>query len=206
MIVGWSMYKDRSVAAGASSVRDSSLDLENRRVVDSCIQLLKTGDLLLRTGNDMTSRIFRELNQTNKTYSHAGLVVIEDGYPFVYHSIGGEDNPEERLRRDSASFFLSPQHNLGFAIARFHCADSIVGSMESEIKGWYARRPRFDMDFNLQSDDKLYCSEFVFKVMVAATGDPEFIPKSSVLGYSFVGIDNLFMNSHTFFVCELKYK
>ncbi len=206
-IIAWSLYKDHNTSVTASvPVPDPAAAAWNLHKRDSCLRLLRTGDLLLRTGNDMTSRIFRELNQFNKTYSHGGLVVIEDGYPFVYHSIGGEDNPDERLRRDSAVFFMSPANNLGFAIARYRFTDSAAGNLVAAIRTYYLRRPLFDMDFNLETDDKLYCSEFVYKAVTAATGDPRFIPLTSVLGYKFVGIDNLFINSNAFFVCELKYK
>src|SRR5690606_33196633 len=72
--------------------------VQHNRLRDSCVQLLRTGDLALRTGNDITSRMFCEFNRIDKTYSHCGMVVVEHGYPFVYHSIGGEDNPDQRLR------------------------------------------------------------------------------------------------------------
>ncbi len=207
-IIAWSLYKDHRASAvmAGKPVPDPEATAWNRHKRDSCLGLLRTGDLLLRTGNDMTSRIFREMNRVNKTYSHGGLVVVEDGYPFVYHSIGGEDNPDERLRRDSADFFMSPANNLGFAVARYHLTDSVTGNLVGAIRTYYHRRPLFDMDFNLETDDKLYCSEFVYKALTIATGNPRFIPQTSVLGYRFIGIDNLFINSNAFFVCELKYK
>ncbi len=205
-IIAWSLYKDHRVSSAGTGVPVLAANAWNLHKRDSCLRLLQTGDLLLRTGNDMTSRIFRELNQFDKTYSHGGLVVVEGGYPFVYHSIGGEDNPDERLRRDSADFFMSPGNNLGFAIARYRFPDSAAGNLETVIRDYYSRRPLFDMDFNLETDDRLYCSEFVYKAVITATGDTGFIPLTSMLGYRFVGIDNLFMNANAFFVCELKYK
>jgi len=168
--------------------------------------MLRTGDLVLRTGNDMTSRMFCEFNRVNKTYSHGGLVIVEDGYPFVYHSIGGEDNPGERLRRDSAQFFLSPANNLGFGIVRYNLGDTSLLRLKEVIGVYYRKRPLFDMDFSLETDDRLYCSEFVYKSLVAATGDSSFIRPTRFLGYEFIGIDDLFICPNAIFVCEIKYK
>ncbi len=202
VLVAWSLYKDRHQPAMQENPDDPGLKFKQ----DSCIALMRTGDLLLRTGRDMTSRIFREMNQVDKTYSHAGLVVVENGYPFVYHSIGGEDNPDERLRRDSASFFISSVFNTGFGIARYQLSDSAINQLVSSVYQKFEMRPLFDMDFDLSTDDKLYCSEFVYKVMLEVTGDTGYIPRTSLLGHNFVGIDNLFMNPNAILVCELKYK
>jgi len=195
-----------SRTSGTPAMITAAVQQQHLRLRDSCIRLLRTGDLLLRTGNDITSRMFCEFNRTDKTYSHGGLVIVEDGYPFVYHSIGGEDNPDERLRRDSAQFFLSPAHNLGLAVVRYRLPDSTIAGLTRVIRAYYSKRPLFDMDFDLETDDRLYCSEFVYKSLAAATGDTAFIPATSVFGHRFIGIDNLFINPHAVFVCELKYK
>jgi hypothetical protein len=178
----------------------------NRNAADSAVSLLHTGDLVLRNGIDMTSDLLRQMNQTNKTYSHCGLVIMEHGYPFVYHSIGGEDNPDARLRRDSANFFFSPCNNLRFGIARFDVNDSIKERMKKIVWAYYRQRIPFDMDFDLKTDDKLYCAEFVYKTMNRATGDSLYILPTKVLGYTFAGIDNLFINRHTTIIWQVKFK
>src|SRR5205823_1030742 len=101
----------------------------------------------------------------NKTYSHSGIVVIEDGKPYVYHSIGGEDNPDAVLRRDPASFFFSPLNNFGFGIARYDMADSTIGKLKGIVKQYYKEKIKFDLDFDLKTDDRLYCAEFVYKAV-----------------------------------------
>ena len=179
---------------------------ENLKAVDSGITMLHNGDLVLRTGADVISYMLSQLNQVNKKYSHCGIVIIEHGYPFVYHSIGGEDNPNEKLRRDSASFFFSPANNMGFGIARFD-ADSVhINKLKQVVSRLYKEGPRFDMDFNLQSNDRLYCAEFVYKAVDEAMGDSTYIKTTTKKGFTFVGTDNLFCNSHTHLVCQIEYK
>lgn len=179
---------------------------ENRQMADSAVKMLRTGDLLMRTGNDVTSYMLSQINQKDKTYSHCGLVVVENGYPFVYHSIGGEDNPDERMRRDSASKFVTPYHNLGFGIARFNFSDSAATALQTIVAELYKKRPLFDMDFDLKTEDKLYCAEFIYKAITRATSDPDYIKTTSVVGYRFVGIDDLFLSEHAKTVWQVRYK
>jgi hypothetical protein len=178
----------------------------NRHLVDSAVHILRTGDLVLRTGADVTSYIFTQFNQTDKTYSHCGLVIIENGYPFVYHSIGGEDNPDEKLRRDSASFWFSPVNNLGFGIARFSFNSSQTAALQQTIYQYFREQRRFDMDFDLSTNDRLYCAEFVYKALNQALKDSTFIRPVSKLGKTFVSVDNLFVNTHAKLVCQVRYK
>jgi hypothetical protein len=178
----------------------------NQHMVDSAVHLLKTGDLVLRTGADVTSYIFTQFNQTDKTYSHCGLVVIEHGYPFIYHCIGGEDNPDEKLRRDSASFWFSPVNNLGIGIARFSLDSSQIASIQKTVYQYFKEQRKFDMDFDLSTDDRLYCAEFVYKALNEAVHDSTFICPVTRLGKTFVAVDNLFLNSHAKLVCQVRYK
>lgn len=178
----------------------------NTHMADSLIRTLHTGDLVMRTGNDVTSYMLCQFNQKNKTYSHCGLVMIENGYPFVYHSIGGEDNPDERMRRDSASFFVAPVNNLGFGIARFDLNPVQFDSLHAIVQRFYQRRPLFDMNFDLETDDKLYCAEFIYKAMAQASGDSVYFRPTSVAGYTFMGIDDLFTSPHAKTICEIRYK
>lgn len=180
--------------------------LTSSRQIDSCIGLLHSGDLLLRTGNDEISNMFRQMNQGDKTYSHSGIVIIRNGYPFVYHSIGGADNPNEKLRCDSVSRFIAEAHNLGFGIVRFNFTETERRRFCQLADSYFHAMPLFDMDFNINTDDKLYCSEFVYKAVLKATADSTYLPVTRRNGTVFIGVDNLFRNKHAQTICELRYK
>ncbi|HRO41900.1 MAG TPA: YiiX/YebB-like N1pC/P60 family cysteine hydrolase [Flavipsychrobacter sp.] len=174
--------------------------------VNSGIRLLHTGDIVLRTGADVTSYMFSQMNEHDKTYSHCGIVIIEKGYPFVYHSIGGEDNPDQILKRDSANFWFSPANNLGYGIVRYNLDSTTLHSLVKITLQFFKEKRRFDMDFDLRTDDKLYCAEFLYKALNEAVADSLFIKPSKMFGYTFVGVDNLFLNSHATFICQVRYK
>lgn len=179
---------------------------DNRRLIDSGIRQLLTGDVVLRTGADVTSYMFSQMNQRNKTYSHCGIVVVEDGYPFVYHCIGGEDNPDEKLRRDSANFWFSPVYNLGYGVVRFPFDSAELQQVVALARQYYREERRFDMSFDLATDDQLYCAEFLYKLLNRATENDSFIKPSYLFGESFVGVDNLFLNEQAQFIWQVRYK
>jgi Permuted papain-like amidase enzyme, YaeF/YiiX, C92 family len=178
----------------------------NKHLVDSAVSMLHTGNIVLRMGHGADSKLLSELNARDKSFSHCGIVMAENGYPFVYHSIGGEDNPDERLRRDSASFFFSQLNNSAIAIVHFDFKENDVNELRQVVSGFYKSRPRFDMKFDLSTDDQLYCSEFVYKAINKAMKDTSYIAATTLLGHRFVGIDDIFMNDHANIVWRIKYK
>ncbi len=178
----------------------------NQAAIDSTLSLLRDGDLVLRTGADAISVMLRQMNLRDKTYSHCGIVMIENGYPFVYHSIGGEDNPDERLRRDSASFFFSPVYNERLGVARLDLQPGQIEQLRQITQRYFAARVPFDMDFDLQTDDRLYCAEFVYKSVREATGDTSYFDKTKLLARTYVGVDNLTGGPHAKIICDVRYK
>lgn len=178
----------------------------NNQMIDSSIHLLKDGDLVLRTGADATSYMLRQMNLNNKTYSHCGIVMMEGGYPFVYHSIGGEDNPDEKLRRDSAVFFFSPKTNERLGIARLDLSKVQINLLHGIARRYYHAGIPFDLDFDLATNDRLYCAEFVYKAVCEATSDTGYFSRTQLLARNYVGVDNLYDKRHARIICDIRFK
>lgn len=181
-------------------------DRFNKHLVDSAIAMLKSGQVVLRTGYGADSYMLAHMGRRNKTYSHCGIVMVEHGYPFVYHSIGGEDNPDERLRRDSAVFFFSPKHNSGIALIGYDYSADKIELLRKTVDSYYHARPLFDMKFDLATDDKLYCTEFIYKAVNKIMHDSLYIRRSAEYGHDFVGVDDLFLNDHAHIIWQTRYK
>lgn len=181
-------------------------NIHNKHIVDSAVSLLRSGYVVLRRGLGADSYMLSEMNRRNKTYSHCGIVMVENGYPFVYHSIGGEDNPDERLRRDSANFFFSPKNNTHLAIVQYEFDSADVYRLQAVVTRYYKDRPKFDMKFDLATDDKLYCSEFVYKAINRTMDDTAYVGTSVLLKRRQVGIDDLYLNPHANMIWEVKFK
>ncbi|MDQ6756725.1 MAG: hypothetical protein M3004_07295 [Bacteroidota bacterium] len=158
--------------------------------------LIQHGDLILRTGNDFTSESLRQLSSTDKTYSHCGIASIENDSVFVYHSLGGEWNPDEKLRRDPLELFCNPIENRGFGIFTFNFNIQQKHGLDSVIRSWYNKGLMFDMDFNLKTDDRMYCAEFVSKAIETATKKQINFSTTTINKFEFVAVDNLFLNKY----------
>lgn len=178
----------------------------NRTLVDTAVQRLRSGELVLRMGRGADSYLLCQFNTRDKSYSHCGIVMVEDGYPFVYHCIGGEDNPDERLRRDSASHFFSPAENLAIAIVDYGFDSDATHRLGAIARSYYERCPRFDLKFDLRTDDELYCAEFVYKALNQTMHDSSFIRTTTLAGQRFVGVDALFNNGHSSLVWQTQFK
>ena len=192
--------------AAADQAPNRATNPANLRAIDSAILLLEDGDLALRTGADATSHMLRRMNQKNKTFSHCGVVAIEGGEAFVYHSIGGEDNPDARMRRDPARVFYSPVSNSGLGIVRLDMNAAQKTVLLQNIRRYHAEARTFDMDFDLSTDTALYCAEAVCKAVESAAADTAFFPRSYIKAFRYVAVDALYENRHAARICTIRFR
>lgn len=154
---------------------------------------IKNGDLVTRIGNDFTSECLRLLNQRDKTYSHCGIASIEHDSVFVYHALGGEWNPDQKIRRDPFVDFADPYNNRGIGLYNFGFADSMQNDLVSVVKKFYTQGIRFDMDFDLKTDDRMYCAEFIYKSIAEASAHKILFHHSFIKQFEFIGVDDIFL-------------
>ena len=133
--------------------------------------LLKEGDLVFRMGIDPGSNFIKNFSRHEKKYSHAGIVMVCNGYPYVCHIVNGTDNPGGLLRNDSLFRFCDPLQYRAFGIYRFQLAAGELENIEDLIKIWQAKAIQFDSIFNFKTDDRMYCSEMICKLLAKATGN-----------------------------------
>lgn len=153
--------KNRDDKIGYSPI-NSNLEADFNSI-DSSKSLIENGDVIFRNGIDEVSQAARSMNRKDTSYSHCGLVFIENGTPFVYHALGGSYNPSQKLKRELLDSFCNPKENNAFGIYRYNLKKEESTKLDSVVKGYYKAGLKFDMFFNYFSDDKMYCSEFVFK-------------------------------------------
>ena len=136
-----------------------------QRRMDSTRLLIKSGDIIVRNGTDEVSRTARSFNRVDTSFSHCGIVLLENDTLFVYHALGGNYNPSQQLRRDPIDSFCVPPETDRFAIYRYELNPRQSDTLTSIVHGYYAARLPFDLYFNFLTDDRMYCSEFVFKCL-----------------------------------------
>lgn len=177
--------------------------IEQIKIVEKNIH---TGDLVTRTGNDFTSEMLRQLNQHDKTYSHCGIASIENDSVFVYHAMGGEFNPDQKIRKDPFGLFCAPYFNRGVGIFRFELPFATLNAITLAAKKAYLMGIMFDMKFDLQTNDKMYCAEFVYKSFLAGTQNNIKFRLSYLNNFIYVGVDDIFLNSNCNEVKRIIYK
>jgi Permuted papain-like amidase enzyme, YaeF/YiiX, C92 family len=163
------------------------------KIIDSVKKNIATGDLIVRTGNDFTSESLRSLNRRDKTYSHCGIASIENDTLFVYHALGGEWNPNQKLRRDVFELFAEPYSNRGIGIYRYDISPPDISGLVVTVKQLYRMGIMFDMKFDLQTNDHMYCAEFVYKAYVMGCRGKLQFNVSHIGNFAFIGVDDLFM-------------
>ena len=157
--------------------------------------LVESGDLILRTGKDFTSEIMRRLSQKDKTYSHCGISSWENDTLFVYHALGGEWNPDQKLRRDPFELFCNPYENRGFGIFRYRINKAQQKKIIETIHQFYQQGVMFDMQFDLSTNNRMYCTELVYKTMEKSVPGAAGAGITILNHITFVAVDNLFVNS-----------
>jgi hypothetical protein len=144
-------------------VRDPVKMTVNYRLIKQLLPLLQSGDMIFRNGNDEVSRAARRFNRRDTTYSHCGLLFIENDTPFVYHALGGHYNPSQKLMRQPFDSFCNPAENNAVAVYRYPLSPAQEEKLRQKVYNYYRAGLKFDLFFNFLSDDKMYCAEFVFK-------------------------------------------
>ena len=165
------------------------------------ITQLRSGDLIFRHGRGFISNALMSFSRREKKYSHAGIVSVENGNVFVYHAIGGEENISNKLRKDPLEMFCNPADVHAFGIYRTDLSTEKVQSILQLAAMYYARGLEFDTKFDLATDDKMYCTEFIYKVFRQVLGSQNYISLSALPGRDFIACDDLYCNNH----CRLIY-
>lgn len=174
--------------------------------VATAARQIETGDIITRTGNDFTSEGLRLLNQRDKTYSHCGIACLENDSIFVYHALGGEWNPDGKLRRDLLSVFADPLSNKRLGVFTFHPSGLKKTALKETVQELHHRGIPFDMDFDLNTDEKMYCAEFVYKSLRSAWGDSMNIHPSELKQFKFIGVDDIILHPACNRKVEIVYK
>jgi hypothetical protein len=144
-------------------------DAEVATMISKGEQLVKDGDIIARDYEDPISQAVKRFNRIDPSYSHAGIVIIENGYPFVYHVLPNRKYNKGNICRDSLKRFSAASEINGFGIFRYHLPTGAVDVIKQQLWAWQAAGTQFDPWFSYSSDDQLYCSEMVAKLIAKAS-------------------------------------
>lgn len=126
---------------------------------------LETGDIVFRRVDGPTSH-FIDLVDDQANYSHVGIVFVTNtGGELVINVIPGEGSLGV-VQAESFAMFLEPA--LSFAIFRMHREAGVDRVIAADWANSLVDKIPFDLKFDLETDDELYCTELVWKAYLAA--------------------------------------
>src|ERR1700761_8478605 len=133
--------------------------------------LFATGDVVLRRGRDFVSGVVMA-GDPDGQFSHAGIVWRSGSSVFVIHTLPAEGTDAGGARIEPLAGFLAPPAASLAALLRSRTADRAAAARAGTIALGYAhRRLPFDDGFDLATDDRLYCTELVWKAFRSAGVD-----------------------------------
>jgi hypothetical protein len=180
--------------------------------VDSTVALAQNGYLIERGGLDRISAGLRNFNDSDKAFSHAGLVFIENDTPFVYHVYMGDENPQGFTMREQLRSFCNPEKLRSIGLYKYQLSAEQISELHQEVKRLYSEKMKFDKYFNLTTDSTMYCAEFIAKSIAKVTQNKLLIPtttrknvsfKEGIFGgqtadkLTYIALDNLYLNPFT---------
>jgi hypothetical protein len=186
----------------------------NDSIINKAAALIRTGDLILRTGTDFSSDEVKAISPSDKTYSHAGIALVDSSGIFVYHIEPDHLHVGDKVRKEPLDSFCNPQKNMGIAIARYDLSLSEKSIFLSYMEKQYSNKIPFDIHFDLRSTDSMYCSEMIRNGLSLATNRrlllPTYrfndrnkykimrqylrLPEKSIANREIIPIDHLFIN------------
>lgn len=203
----------------ATSLTDSLLN-ERWKAINLLKDSIHDGDLVLRCGNDLISESLSDFSQQEKLYSHSGIALMEDSIMYIYSNMAGDINPDEIMRRDHVDTFVTPANNVAVGIYRYDLSQEELEKLKMIVRTHYKNKLPFDMNFDLASNDKMYCAEMIAKSVENATSgritfskslinnklkekylkkllSKKVIPSAKVAEQrEYLALDNLYINSH----------
>lgn len=206
----WICLLTACTSSPQSEGKSAQMSLQRKKdIADSLTQkskdFLHNGDIVLRSGRDVISQLFAQFNKQDKTFSHCGIAFQENGKWVVYHAIGGEDNPDEKLRKDTYEDFIRSEINSGFGICNYPLSSEQIKALRQQVTDYFQQQIPFDMEFDLKSNNRLYCAEMVYKAFSCALHQPHFFATTKHLGFEYVSTDNLFRNNQARILCHFLY-
>jgi hypothetical protein len=159
---------DNGTSKIPASLFDSLLN-ERWEVINVVAGSIQEGDLVLRCGDDFISESLSDFSQKEKLYSHSGIAMMDSGRMYIYSNMAGDINPDEIMRRDMVDSFITPLHNIAAGVYRYDITNAELEKLKSIVHAHYINKLQFDMNFDLTTDDKMYCAEMIAKSVEQAT-------------------------------------
>lgn len=150
------------------------------------VALLHDGDIILRKGFGFVSNKITEILNEPYRLSHCGIVVADTNESYVIHSVSSTLSDYDGLQSCSLKKFAAESKANSIVVVRFvDTAFASSNTIVADAKKYLRERVPFDNKFDLTDNDKMYCTELVWKILLDNYGIDIYPDKSSHLYLGF---------------------
>ena len=130
----------------------------------NCDLVVKNGDLVFRKGRSIASRVVLITDRAS-SYSHVGVIYMLNEIPYVIHTVPDEsENGIDYVKMEKLSvFFSSEKASRGSVFRLKEQYENSAKLAALTAKSYFDDKIIFDDAFDLKSENKLYCTELVWK-------------------------------------------
>lgn len=129
----------------------------------SILDKIKEGDMIFQTSESKQCEAIR--TATNSKFSHCGIVFIEKGKKYVFEAV-------QPVKYTPLEAWISHGKESHFVVTRLKNASSLLSpAILQKMKNYAKKLNNKDYDLYFEwSDDKIYCSELVWKIYKNGAG------------------------------------
>lgn len=124
--------------------------------------LVQVGDLLFRRGESLASQVVI-LSDIGGEYSHVGMAVEVEGEIMAAHAAPSSKDTAY-VKVESLDEFFKPSFAKRGAVCRFPIDSLTATQINTYALEVIAQQIPFDDSYNCESQDELYCTEYVWLV------------------------------------------
>ncbi len=140
---------------------------ESDKLSSAEVAMLCNGDIILRKGFGFVSNKIVEILNEPYSLSHCGIVVLDDGAPYVIHSVSSTLSDYDGVQRSSLNSFFADSKPCSIVVVRYLGAETDGGTLiTTEAKRYLQDKVPFDNSFDLADNTKMYCTELVWKILL----------------------------------------
>jgi len=136
--------------------------------IDSLKSIAQPGDMIARMNDNLISYHVKNFNDSDRTFSHAGIVVLKNGKKLVCN-IDANEKGKDTVRYDAIDSFIDPKENFICGLFRFKINEEEKERFFKELDAYHDRHAHFDRLYDLATDSLIYCSEMISKSLTRAT-------------------------------------
>lgn len=155
---------------------------------------LSNGVLICRLGTGFFSEYFKKYASRERKFSHIGIVSIENGNYYVYHSEASELTGIGHVKKEPLDSFLE-----GIAVFDFfemNYSDQTKLKIIDKVKSYYTHKTPFDLSFDSYDDSELYCTELI-AISINQVLNKEVIKPTLILnGKEIYSLDDIYLNEN----------